>query len=883
MTTAYTSLLGLALPVTGELNGAWGDVVNNSITSLLDSAIAGTTTLSSDADVTLTTTSGTANTSREAILLWSAGGTATRYITAPAQSKIYTVINASSGTQSIVLRASGPTTGVTIAKGEAAVCAWNGSDFIKISNTSGAGLFTSITNAGLTSGRVVYSTTGGLETDSANLVFDGTTLSVGGQGSLANATLTANGGIAAKTASGSGTVPYLQLYNGNAGTNLKTWRIGNVTSGDLSIETVNDAYSAATGRMTILSGGNVGIGTNSPAQKLDVNGDALIYGVTVGRGGGAVVTNTAVGASALISNTTGIGVTAFGASALYSNTASNNTAVGTASLYANTTGTFNLAVGAALAGGANGTLGANTTGSYNTGIGARTLQANTTASSNTAVGYAVMYYNTTGAFNTAIGESALTSNTTASNNTAVGYQCMYSNTTGTGTAVGYQALLSNTTGSVNVAIGWSALGSNTTGTGNTAIGQASSGVFNGALYANTTGTNNTAIGAGALIQNTTASNNTAVGYQAGYSNTTGTELTALGVNALRVNTTGGYNTASGAGALQSNTTGSRNSAFGDSALSSNTTGDFNTAVGMLAGYSNTTSGNSVYIGYQAGYSATGAQNIGVGSSVPGFYNASLYSATGSGNTALGAAAGGGISSGNTNIAIGSTAMAVGPVTGSTNVAIGWGAGLSLTSGSSNTFVGSGKAGFLNGAGNLVTTGSANTILGTYSGNQGGLDIRTASNYIVLSDGDGVPRIYVDNLGNTWFTATTSTIYSVGTYNSTTATASNINVRSDGAFQRSTSALKYKQDVRDLEEMDINLLRPVRYKSKCENDDQTKDHLGLIADEAAEAGFEELITRGNDGEVEGFQYERLTVILLKKLQTQDAIIKSLKTRLDAANF
>ena len=56
MTTAATSLLGLALPVTGELSGTWGSVVNDSITSLLDNAIAGTTTLSTDADVTLTTT-----------------------------------------------------------------------------------------------------------------------------------------------------------------------------------------------------------------------------------------------------------------------------------------------------------------------------------------------------------------------------------------------------------------------------------------------------------------------------------------------------------------------------------------------------------------------------------------------------------------------------------------------------------------------------------------------------------------------------------------------------------------------------------------------------------------------------------------------------------
>ena len=40
MTTQYTSLLGLALPVTGELSGTWGDVVNDSITQLVEDSIA---------------------------------------------------------------------------------------------------------------------------------------------------------------------------------------------------------------------------------------------------------------------------------------------------------------------------------------------------------------------------------------------------------------------------------------------------------------------------------------------------------------------------------------------------------------------------------------------------------------------------------------------------------------------------------------------------------------------------------------------------------------------------------------------------------------------------------------------------------------------------
>jgi len=138
MATAYTSLLGLALPVTGELSGTWGNTVNTEITALLDSAIAGTTTISSDADVTLTTTTGAANTSRQVILLWTAGGTVTRNITAPAQSKTYVVINKTSSTQSIVLRGVGPTTGVTVAAGSSAICAWNGVDFVKISGSGGA-------------------------------------------------------------------------------------------------------------------------------------------------------------------------------------------------------------------------------------------------------------------------------------------------------------------------------------------------------------------------------------------------------------------------------------------------------------------------------------------------------------------------------------------------------------------------------------------------------------------------------------------------------------------------------------------------------------------------------------------------------------------------
>jgi len=129
--TNFTPLLGLALPTTGDLQGTWGATVNTAITDLLDDAVAGTVTLSANADVTLTTTNGADNQARNAVILWTASnGATTRNITAPAQSKAYVVINA--GTGSIVVRGSGPTAGVTIPSGARALVAWNGSDFVKI-------------------------------------------------------------------------------------------------------------------------------------------------------------------------------------------------------------------------------------------------------------------------------------------------------------------------------------------------------------------------------------------------------------------------------------------------------------------------------------------------------------------------------------------------------------------------------------------------------------------------------------------------------------------------------------------------------------------------------------------------------------------------------
>jgi hypothetical protein len=159
--------------------------------------------------------------------------------------------------------------------------------------------------------------------------------------------------------------------------------------------------------------------------------------------------------------------------------------------------------------------------------------------------------------------------------------------------------------------------------------------------------------------------------------------TAVGDEAMRQNTTGDANTAVGTGALLTNTTGAANTALGRGALQLNTTASNNTAVGYQAGYSTTTGATNTFVGQGAGYFNT---------------------------------------------------------TGNNNAFFGRAAGESVTTGTYNTFIG-------RSSGESMTTGSKNSIIGFFSGNQGGLDIRTASNYIVLSDGDGNPRGVFDGSGN----------------------------------------------------------------------------------------------------------------------------------------
>jgi trimeric autotransporter adhesin len=277
------------------------------------------------------------------------------------------------------------------------------------------------------------------------------------------------------------------------------------------------------------------------------------------------------------------------------------------------------------------------------------------------------------------------------NSTVVGKGALAAtNTVGFNTAIGSGTLAANTSGASGSALGFEAATANTTGDNNTAVGTRS-------LYTNTTGSSNTAIGSNALRLNTTASNNTAVGYQALYSGVTAERNTAVGRGALYAST-GSYNTAVGDLALNGNTTGTKNASFSIGSLQNNTTGSNNVALGTDALKSNTTASNNTAVGQEAGFSnTTGTQNVYLGNQA-GYTSNANY-----------------------------------------NTFVGYQTGITATGGF-NTFLGYG-------AGYSMTTGTKNTILGVYNGNQGGLDIRTASNNIVLSDGDGNPRGVFNSSGD----------------------------------------------------------------------------------------------------------------------------------------
>ena len=156
-------------------------------------------------------------------------------------------------------------------------------------------------------------------------------------------------------------------------------------------------------------------------------------------------------------------------------------------------------------------------------------------------------------------------------------------------------------------------------------------------------------------------------------------------------------------------------------------GSFDSAVTMSGGIL----GNTTFSG-EIITSTSGTSNVRIGENA-----GDAIASGGTQNTVIGDDAGTAITTADACTAIGHNALATN-TTSSYNTAVGHDA-LASATGTYNTAIGPRNSG------DSITSGSKNTIIGDFNGNQSGLDIRTSSNNIVLSDGDGNVRQHTDGI------------------------------------------------------------------------------------------------------------------------------------------
>jgi hypothetical protein len=240
MASAY-SALKIELIATGEQSGTWGITTNVNLGTALEEAIVGraNAVFASDSDLTISLTDSNATqVARNYILNVTSGVSlsTTRNLIVPTINKPYIIENNTTGSQSIVVKTSSGT-GVTVPNGRKVMVYADGTNvvsafdfatltggtinntviggvtpaagtFTTLNSTGGAlngslgattpstAVVTSLTNSGLTSGRVTFASTGGLLADSANLAWNGTTLAVTGAFSAtADSSFTSTGAL----------------------------------------------------------------------------------------------------------------------------------------------------------------------------------------------------------------------------------------------------------------------------------------------------------------------------------------------------------------------------------------------------------------------------------------------------------------------------------------------------------------------------------------------------------------------------------------------------------------------------------------------------------------------------------------------------------------
>jgi hypothetical protein len=131
------------------------------------------------------------------------------------------------------------------------------------------------------------------------------------------------------------------------------------------------------------------------------------------------------------------------------------------------------------------------------------------------------------------------------------------------------------------------------------------------------------------------------------------------------------------------------------------------------------------------------------------------------------------------------------------------------------------------------------------------------------------------------------INSSGTESATVSNAANLFIASNGNIARSTSSIRYKTDVQDLDLGMMALdLQPRTWidKKEYEANGNSAEGLtrfpGFIAEELHDLGFTSLVVYNEEGLPEAISYDRMTVAIIPVLKQQQTLIEQLTARIEA---
>lgn len=286
MPTSYTSLLGLALPVTGELSGTWGDTVNSYITQYVDAAVAGAQTISgSQTAVTLSVTngasltqagSGSTGSAQYQIINCTGNPASALTVTVPSASKVYLVLNNTSTSQTVTVKGAA-TTGVTVAAARAALIAWNGTDFELVATDDASKMNGVLAAVNGGTGQSSYAV--------GDILYASTTTALSKLADVATGNALISGGVGVAPSYGkigltthvSGTLPI-----GNGGTGVTgTPSNGQLLIGNGTGYTVANLTQGSGVTITNSSGGITIAATGTGGTVTSVSGTGTVNGITL--------------------------------------------------------------------------------------------------------------------------------------------------------------------------------------------------------------------------------------------------------------------------------------------------------------------------------------------------------------------------------------------------------------------------------------------------------------------------------------------------------------------------------------------------------------------------------------------------------------------------